>query len=155
VAWTDNSIMFWWEDGRTTYPDGTARAAKTAGWKKITDHGRSPLNIDIERIENKQRMVDGTMRRYTVTKKRTWTTSWANLPSTNSKANGFTTADGGYAGEDIEEFHNAHNNEFPMQLRRGDGTIETVTVMISDFSKEVPKRGIVDLWNLDVTLEEI
>jgi len=39
-----------------------------------------------------------------------------------------------------------------MQLRTGDGTIEVVTVMISDFSKEVTKRGPgIDLWSLSVT----
>ena len=66
------------------------------------------------------------------------------------------TADGGYGGNDIESFHNAHDDEFTMQLRLGDGTIEVVTVMISDFSKDVVKRGPgIDLWNLSITLEEV
>jgi len=140
MAWTDNAAMFW--------HDGTA-------FRKITDHNRSPLNVGTERIEKKQRMANGTLRRYTVAKKRTWSTSWDMIPSTNTKATGMTTADGGWSGEQIEAFHNTTNGEFDMQLRLGDGTIETVTVMVTDFSKEVVKRGIVDFWNLSITLEEV
>lgn len=138
--WTTNTIMFW-KDGST--------------FRKITDHGRSPLNETPQRIETKERMADGTLRRYTIAKKRTWQCSWDNLPSTNSKSNGFTTADGGWAGEDIEDFHNRVDDDFEMQLRRGDGTVETVVVMITDFSKEILKRGVVDIWSLDITLEEV
>jgi hypothetical protein len=29
------------------------------------------------------------------------------------------------------------------------------TVMITDFNKTIVKRGIVDLWDLDITIEEV
>jgi hypothetical protein len=140
MAWKDNTIMFWEE--------GTE-------WRKITDHNRSPLTESYERIENRQRMVDGTLRRYTVAKKRSWTCSWNSLPSTNSKVTGITTADGGWAGESIEAFHEATDGAFRMEIRRGDGTTTMATVMITDFNKTIVKRGIVDLWDLDVTIEEV
>lgn len=140
MSWTDNTIMRW--------HDGTQ-------FRKITDHNRSALDENVERIENKQRMADGTLRRYSVAKKRTWSCSWDNLPSTNSKANGLTTADGGWAGEDIETFVDINDGPFQMQLQRGDGTTTTVTVMVASFNKTIAKRGIVDLWNLDITLEEV
>jgi hypothetical protein len=140
VTWTTNTIMYW-NDG--------------SGFQKITDHGRSALTESVERIEQKTRMADGTLRRYSVAKKRSWSCSWDMIPSTNSNPKGIKTADGGWAGESIEAFHIATNGAFDMQLRRGDGTITTVTVMISDFSKEVAKRGIVDFWNLDITLDEV
>ena len=140
MAWTDNAAMFW--------HNGTE-------FKKVTDHNRQPISVAVERIENKQRMTNGTLRRYTVAKKRTWSTSWDMLPNTNGNSGGLTTADGGFAGEDIEGFHNSNNGSFQMQLRDGEGTVETVTVMISDFSKEIAKRGIVDFWNLSITLEEV
>jgi hypothetical protein len=141
MSWTDNTIMFWNDAGV---------------WKKVTDHGRSPLSESIERIENKQRMANGTLRRYSVAKKRTWSCSWDNLPSTNTKgANSFKTVDGGMSGEEIEAFHNKTNGAFQMRLRRGDTSETTVTVMITDFSKDIVKRGIVDLWSLDITLEEV
>lgn len=144
--WRDNTIMLWNDNG---------------SWVKITDHNRAPLSETIERLENKQRMVDGTLRRYVVGKKRSWSCSWANLPSTNSKVSGLTTADGGWAGEDMENFHNRTDGPFQIQFRRGDGTVvpaanePPILVMISDYSKEVVKRGLVDLWNLDFTLEEV
>lgn len=142
MTWIDNSIMFW--------HDGTA-------FRKITDHGRAPLSVSVERFERSNRMVDATMRRYSVKKKRTWSTNWEMLPSTNSGGAGTISAvDGGYAGEDIETFHDDHDGAFQMQLRSGDETIETVTVMITDFTKEVVKRGPkVDLWNLSITLTEV
>lgn len=141
MSWTDNAAMFW--------HDGTA-------FRKITDHNRSPLSVSIERIEKKQRMANGTLRRYTVAKKRTWSASWDMLPSKNGVTGALATVDGGYAGEQIESFHNSNNGAFQMQLKRGDGGTETVTVMISDFSKEIVKRGPgIDFWNLSITLEEV
>lgn len=153
MSWMDNSIMYWSLDG--------------TNWNKITDHNRQPLSISVERIEKKSRMVDATLRKYTVAKKRTFQLSWSNLPSArdvvyNGKV-GLTTVDGGWAGEDIETFHNNTDGSFKVMLRKGtdeakditDATIEVVNVMISDFSKEVVKRGVVDLWNLDITLEEV
>lgn len=153
MAWTDNAIAYWSLDGTT--------------WNKITDHNREPLSISFERFGKTNRMADGTMRRYSVAKKRTFQFSWSNLPSKrNSVYNGktgLTTVDGGWAGEDIEAFYNTTDGAFKMKLRKGtdeakaanDGTLEVVTVMITDFSKEVTKRGVVDLWSLDITLEEV
>jgi hypothetical protein len=154
MAWTDNAIMFWSSDGGTT-------------WNKITDHNRSAMSVNVERIENKGRMTDGTLRRYSVGKKRTFQCSWTMLPAKrNTSYNGktaLTTVDNGWAGEEIENFHNTVDGVFKLKLRKGqdeakaanDGTIETFNVMIADFSKDIEKRGIVDFWSLDITLEEV
>jgi hypothetical protein len=141
MAWIDNAVMYW-HDG--------------SQYRKITDHNRSPLDESVERIEKKQRMADGTLRRYTVAKKRTWSCNWESLPSKTGVVGYLNTADGGWAGQDIEAFHNTHDGQFNMQLRKGDGTVEVVTVMIADFSKTIVKRGSgIDLWNLSITLEEV
>lgn len=137
MAWQDNAIMYWSLDSTT--------------WNKITDHNRQPLDISFERIGTQNRMVDGTLRRHSVAKKRTFSISWTMLPSKrdsvyNSKT-GLNTVDGGWAGEDIESFYNANDGSFKVKLRKGtdeakaisDGTIEIVTVMITDFSKVVEK----------------
>lgn len=154
MAWTDNAIMYWSSDNGVT-------------WNKVSDHNRSPLSINFERLETKNRMVDATLRRYSVAKKRTFQLSWTMFPSkrdnTYAGKTAITTVDGGWAGEDIENFHNTVDGAFKVKLRKGndeakaisDGTIEIVTVMISDFSKIVEKRGVVDLWSLDITLEEV
>lgn len=145
-TWTGNPIMEWSTDFGTT-------------WTKISDHGRAPISISTERIENKQRMANGTMRRYTVAKKRTLTCNWENIPS-----NPTTFLANGQPGGWMEDFYDDNDGAFYVRLRAGsdrdltltdlDGTI--MEVMMTDFSKEVTKRGVeFDLWNLDITLEEV
>lgn len=158
MSWKDNSLIFW-QIGNTLH--------------KVSDHNRSPLNEDIERIENKQRMVDGTLRRYSVTKKRTWSCNWDLLPSVNVEG-GLNTADGGLAGTEMETIARDVNTPFRLILRKGsargvnlpnvsdaalpysDANFYIANVMIADFSKEVIKRGVkADLWNISLTLEEV
>jgi hypothetical protein len=144
--------MEWW-DTRTT-----------PQWVKITEHNRSPLSVSYERLESKQRMVDGTLRRYVIGKKRTWSCSWDNLPSASG-----TLLVSGEGGNWMEKYHYDVDGSFWMRLRKGSdqavtdtsvpgdaGPVEEVQVMITDFSKEVIKRGPnTDLWSLSITLEEV
>jgi hypothetical protein len=116
----------------------------------VTDHNRSPLSVSVERIENKQRMADGTMRKYVIADKRTWTCSWEWLPTSDAK-----TVDGKMGGTAMETFYNSNPGAFALQLYMGDGTSTTYQVMFSDFSKEVVKRGTVDFLTINVTLEEV
>lgn len=158
MSWKDNAIMYW--------------ADNNGNFHKITDHGRAPLSETIERIENKTRMADGTLRRYTVAKKRSWSTSWSNLPSTNDSS-GMKTVDGGWSGREMEEYYKTQDGAFLMVLRNGSAINKTLPslnnvsfpwqnddfyvarVMLSDFSKDVIKRGPSDLWEVSVTLEEV
>ena len=153
MAWKNNSIVYWSTNGTT--------------WNQITDHNRDPLDIGYERIEKSNRMADGTLRRYVVGKKRTFTLSWSMLPSATTQSyggkTGLGTVDGGWGGGEIESFHNSTDGAFYMKIRKGndeakasnDGTIEQVTVMITDFNKTVVKRGVIDFWDLSITLEEV
>lgn len=146
MGWTDNPIMEWSTDGGAT-------------WTKISDHGRSPLSVSVERIENKQRMANGTLRRYVVSKKRSWSTSWENLPDKN-----VAFLANGQAGSWMENFHNTVDGSFHMRVRAGSDRDTSITeldgevyeVMITEFSKEIIKRGqAFDIWALDMTLEEV
>lgn len=168
MSYLNNPIMEWCTDPMSD---------TTPTWYKITDHGRSPLNISYDRIETKQRMANGHLRRYTVAKKRIWNLTWDNLPSKN-----VSLLAGGMPGEWMQQFHDTHDGAFWMRLRRGsdisivdpteaeaanlenlwdsyDSRVRDQTrgirVMISDFSKDVLKRGpAFDLWSLDINLEE-
>lgn len=53
----------------------------------ISDHNRDSLDISIERIEQKKRMANGTMRSYHIADKLTISTSWSMLPSRGFKVN--------------------------------------------------------------------
>lgn len=159
MSWTENSLIYL----RTS----------TNTFEKLSDHNRSSLSEDVDRIENKKRMVDGTLRRYSVVKKRTWSCSWDMLPSSNAIVGSLKTADGGMAGEDLERIARDINVPMRMVLRRGsargvtaptptdaqlpfqDANFYIVNVMIADFSKEIVKRGKVDFWNVSLTLEEV
>ena len=47
----------------------------------ISDHNRSPIDISNQRIEQRQRMANGTMRSYFIADKLTVSASWSMLPS--------------------------------------------------------------------------
>lgn len=159
--WRTNTIMTW-DD------------------QKVSDHGRSPLTESVERLGTDKRMANGTLRRQYIGTKRTWTCSWENLPSSNTMPPGLPagflmmkTADGGMSGEQMETFYNTHPGKFRLILRRGraigietphpgdavlpyeDANFYIANVMITEFSKEVRKRGATDLWAVNVTLEEV
>lgn len=155
MDWTTNTIMMW-------------------GASKVSDHSRGPLDVTTERIGTDKRMANGTLRRHHVGIKRTWAISWASIPSINDGGTGYMkTADGGMAGRDIEDFVYANPGKFRMVLKNGsasgvttptvaegslpyeDDNFYMANVMITDFSHQIIKRGVVDLWSVNVTLEEV
>jgi hypothetical protein len=56
-------------------------STNTGSFLILSDHNRDALNFGIQRIENRQRMVNGRMRSYWVADKRTLSVSWNMLPS--------------------------------------------------------------------------
>ena len=50
----------------------------------LSDHNRSQIDISTERIEQRQRMANGTMRSFFIADKLTINTSWTMLPSRSS-----------------------------------------------------------------------
>jgi hypothetical protein len=95
-------------------------------------------------------MANGTSRKYVIADKRTFTVSWDMLPSSNTK-----TVDGFYGGAQILAFYNATPGAFTLELTTGAGVATSYTVMFTDFSYDVVKRGAVDFWNVSVTMEEV
>lgn len=116
----------------------------------VTDHNRSPLSVDVERIERVSRMANGTLRKYVIADKRTFSMSWENVPS---KAT--FTVDGGWGANEIETFYNNNKGAVTLVLRFSDGSTETYTVVLTEFSKELSGRGRYDMYNVNVTLEEV
>ncbi len=118
---------------------------------KVSDHGRSPLEVSPEKIERKDRMVRGTMRKYHVATKRTWSTSWDMLPTLSAEV-----VDGGMTGPEMKDFYDSTTGPFTITFRDGQGNQTTAQAMFVDFSHTVEKRGFVnDFWNVNVTLEEV
>jgi hypothetical protein len=149
----------------------------------ITDDNRQTLQFKNERIEKRERMINGRMRSYHIADKLTLSTSWTLIPSrshddvpTFDTVNGLSpnksyTTDGGAGGADMLEWYDEHKGSFWVFLaydRKGifKGTAEPynhlqqynqlIEMFISDFSYSVEKRGNkFDYWNVSVTLEEV
>jgi len=97
----------------------------------LSDHNRAPMNFASQRIENRQRMVNGRMRSYWVADKMTLDLSWSLLPSRafSAKANFDTTTgaigspgtvlnpseytvDGGAGGAELLNWYENHYGTF-------------------------------------------
>jgi hypothetical protein len=129
---------------RPTDPEYTSR--------KLSDHNRSPISLSFEKIENKERMANGTLRKFVVATKRTIKVSWEDLPRDDTQ-----TADGFWGANSIKDFYDSDGNSaFWVTINYGDGTNTQVQVMFTDFNIKLSKRGIyTDLYNIDFGLEEV
>ena len=117
---------------------------------RITDHNRSELSVGYERIESKRRMANGTMRKYVVADKRTFSVSWSDLPHSSAYA-----VDGFWAGQEMENFYRNTSGEFTLRVTDGQGIKTSFVVMFTGFNKSISKRGLYDFWQLDVDMEEV
>jgi hypothetical protein len=149
----------------------------------LTDDNRSPLDFSDERIEKRERMINGRMRSYHIADKMKLSTSWTMIPSrSHSDVPSFNpetglspyksyTTDGGAGGADMLEWYDAHKGSFWVFLaydKKGvfkgkenpydhlDQYNQLVEMFISSFTYSVEKRGAnFDYWNVSVTLEEV
>jgi hypothetical protein len=64
---------------------GRSGANQNDAFLILSDHNRSSLEVSTERIEQRQRMANGTMRSYHIADKLTISTSWDMLPSRSFK----------------------------------------------------------------------
>ena len=59
-------------------------STNTGTWYKLSDHGRNPIGIQYELVQQQQRMANGTMRHYVVARKFKITADWKDLPTLDS-----------------------------------------------------------------------
>jgi hypothetical protein len=149
----------------------------------LTDDNRAPLDFSNERLEKRERMINGRMRSYHIADKMKISTNWNMIPSRShdnipafDPATGLSpqkayTTDGGAGGADMLEWYEAHKGSFWVFLsydRKGifKGTEapydhlrqynQLIEMFISNFSYTVEKRGTkFDYWNVSLTLEEV
>lgn len=119
---------------------------------RLSDHNRSPISIDFEKIENRDRMANGTLRSFVVATKKKIKASWEDLPRQDAQ-----TVDGFWGANSIRAFYiSSGNGPFWITINYGDGTNEYFQVMFSDFSIRLSKRSsVTDLYNIDFGLEEV
>jgi hypothetical protein len=92
--------MLWSENSGTLisgyyYPDGYEVGADFTGvpiderntFLILSDHNRTELSFGQERIQKRERMINGNMRAYNIADKLNLSTSWQMLPSRSYKDN--------------------------------------------------------------------
>lgn len=134
----------------------------------LTDDNRSELSVTIERIEYKKRMINGRMRAYHVTDKKSFSISWNDLPSASAIVSESRQSVGGIAaGKEMLQWHQSHPDSFWMMLvydtpnpeRPGDPLqyrVEWYNVFFENFDYNVVKRGSAyDHWNVSMSLVEV
>ncbi len=127
---------------------------KAAGLKfntnYVTDHNRSDIGVDVERIESVKRMANGTMRKYVIADKRTISTSWENLPESSTY-----TVDRKWGLEEMKSFYAETLGEFDLTITYSDGGTETISVMVTKFDYELTGRGRYDFYSCSISMEEV
>lgn len=116
----------------------------------ITEHNRKALAIDFDPIQSDKRMANGRLRRYTVARKRKFSTSWDMIPKGDAFA-----VDGKWSGDAMVAFYQSNPGSFELTITNGDSTTEVYQVMFTDFSYSVEKRGAYDFWNISVSMDEV
>jgi hypothetical protein len=117
---------------------------------KVTDHGRAAVSVDTERIGTDARMANGMLRRYVVAYKRTFSTSWDDVPHSAS-----FTVDGFWGGREMQNFFRNTTGQFNLKLNYADGTSETIVVAFDSFDSSIKKRGTYEFWDVSVSLVEV
>jgi|ERR1044072_1784258 hypothetical protein len=118
---------------------------------KLTDHKRSEISVGYERIENRKRMADGTMRTFVVATKRNWKVSWEMLPRDDNQ-----TVDGFWSAVSMKDFYDETLGSFDLRITDGTNTVETVKVMFDSFSCKLKKRSAyTDFYDVDMSLVEV
>ena len=148
----------------------------------LSDDNRQPIDIASQRIEKRERMVNGRMRSYHIADKVAISTAWENLPSrafsedpefgldgrpTSSPEQKWIT-DGGAGAADLVDWYERYTGSFWVYLAydklSGSGDYgsmskynQVIEVMFSDFSHSISKRGTFthDFWNVSLNLEEV
>lgn len=131
----------------------------------LTDDGRDPVSVSVERIENRQRMANGRMRTYHVADKLSFSTGWTNLPSRKIRKDSvddYLTSDNFGAGQDIKDWYESYTGDFWV-LMVFDGadsdspqtSAQAYNVFFQSFDFNVVKRGqFNDLWEVNISLVE-
>lgn len=162
----------------------TTTGALEGTFKYLTDDNRSSLEVNFDRIEYKQRMINGRMRSYHVADKKNYSVSWDQVPSRSINPNntaidfitekyyqGTTLVNDAYmAADEMLEWYEDHTGEFYLILsydkqhafgsqnadyNKITAACEITPVFFDSFSYSVNKRGPdYDLWSVSMTLVE-
>lgn len=134
-------------------------------FRRVTEHNRSPLSLNTNRIEQSSRMANGTTRKYFIADKLNIAASWEMVPSFRNE-----TVDGGWGAEDLKNFYEsaAGRGAFRIKLNPtvfspdlitdSAGALSddyTYTMMFTSCDFTIMKRGLQPFWSVNLTLEQV
>lgn len=125
-------------------------------WHKMSEHNRSPLEVTPIRIERIERTSNGTARKFFVAEKTKISASWDMLPSSTA-----LTVDGGWGAVDLKTFYESSTGKSTFRIRlnyaeNGTSNVQDpITVMFTDCSFSLIKRGAQAHWNVSLSLEQV
>lgn len=131
----------------------------TKSWIKLSEHNRSEITIDTDRIEQVQRMANGTLRKFFIADKKKFTVSWNMLPGTRGY-----TVDGQWGALDLIEFYKSSEGQSTFDIRLNfakSGTnqessgYEPYTVNCTSFTATLVRRGEVPFYNISMSMEQV
>jgi hypothetical protein len=125
MLWSDNSGNI--DESKMRFPSGKEKE----DFIICSDHNRKEMNINQQRIESRQRMINGTMRSYHIADKIALSVSWERLPSRSfsrnvifdssgkavmSETDQEYTVDGGAGGVELLDWYENHSGPFYVYL---------------------------------------
>lgn len=109
----------------------------------LSEHNRQPASMFKERIEQSQRMADGTLRKFYVAEKHTIDLSWNDLPSRST-----FTVDNKWGALDIKDFYESSTGQgsFPVVIKAYGASSDQIsfTGMFSSCSFTMKRRRLSD-----------
>jgi hypothetical protein len=143
-------------------PAGAALFIQDAAdaWQQLTEHNRSPIAIDTERIEKTSRMANGSLRKLFIADKKSISTSWSMVPSYTTM-----TVDGGWGAENIKDFYLSAKGQgtFNVKIAYNSTRTETFLASFTSCSASMVRRNVKEkaadtaqvFWDLSISLEEV
>lgn len=125
---------------------------------KTSEHNRSEFTMSPMRIEQTKRMSNGTLRKFHIADKKSFSVSWSMLPAYST-----LTVDNGWGAEDLRAFYGSTDGKGTFNIKVNlakDGTdqssagYEEYTVSITNASFVAVKRGLQTHWSVSLSMEE-
>ena len=146
--------------GSLLYIDTSNTATPT--WTKLTEHNRNPVSLDPVRLEQVERMANGTMRKIFIADKMSISVSWTMVPSYSTM-----TVDSGYGAAELQAFYLAKGTgTFKVKISYNGSNssrdqIKTMHFTSASFSinKRNVRNNVSDIgqefWDASISLEEV
>lgn len=143
-------------------------------WYQLTDHNRSEIQVSPILIEKEQRMANGTLRKFIISKKDVISTSWSFLPTSSTSKS--PIVDGNFGASWLTSFYNSnvgnpiyikviasrHTDPALGQIPNNSTYVSSLTgskiyqVFMTNFSRSILKRTSgTDFVDIDIEFTEI